>query len=199
MGNTANNNWPYPESTDLVKDGATAIENLADAIDTTLGVYADSGLVLLNTTSFSAVSSQSFDDVFSATYDNYRIMFNYGGSSSTICRIKFRVGGVDNSGSNYFTQNWTVSAGSGTGAVEGPVTTGFQIGSHTATNFISIFDIGSPFLSSRQTTFFGFRAFSADMNIRSGVHTVSSSFDGFTVIPTTGTITGDISVYGYNK
>jgi hypothetical protein len=36
MGNTANNNWPYPESTDLVKDGATAIENLADAIDTTL-------------------------------------------------------------------------------------------------------------------------------------------------------------------
>jgi hypothetical protein len=38
MGNTANNNWPYPESTDLVKDGATAIENLADAIDTTLGV-----------------------------------------------------------------------------------------------------------------------------------------------------------------
>ena len=39
MGNTANNNWPYPESTDLVKDGATAIENLADAIDTTLGVY----------------------------------------------------------------------------------------------------------------------------------------------------------------
>jgi hypothetical protein len=40
MGNTANNNWPYPESTDLVKDGATAIENLADAIDTTLGVYS---------------------------------------------------------------------------------------------------------------------------------------------------------------
>ena len=45
MGNTANNNWPYPESTDLVKDGATAIENLADAIDTTLGVYS-SGKIL---------------------------------------------------------------------------------------------------------------------------------------------------------
>jgi hypothetical protein len=70
MGNTANNNWPYPESTDLVKDGATAIENLADAIDTTLGVFVPStGLTLINTTSFSGVS-QSINDVFSATYDN---------------------------------------------------------------------------------------------------------------------------------
>lgn len=32
-GTTANNSWPYPESTDFVADGATAIENLADAID----------------------------------------------------------------------------------------------------------------------------------------------------------------------
>lgn len=34
MGTTPNNGWPYPESTDFVADGATAIENLADAIDT---------------------------------------------------------------------------------------------------------------------------------------------------------------------
>lgn len=33
MGTTPNNGWPYPESTDFVADGATAIENLADAID----------------------------------------------------------------------------------------------------------------------------------------------------------------------
>lgn len=37
MGTTANNAWPYPESTDFVADGATAIENLADAIDADLG------------------------------------------------------------------------------------------------------------------------------------------------------------------
>lgn len=37
MGTTANNSWPYPESSDYVADGATAIENLADAIDTGLG------------------------------------------------------------------------------------------------------------------------------------------------------------------
>jgi hypothetical protein len=40
MGTTANFSWPYPESTDYVADGATAIENLADAIDTTLAPRA---------------------------------------------------------------------------------------------------------------------------------------------------------------
>ena len=37
MGNTANRSWPYPESSDFVADGATAIENLADAIDGSIG------------------------------------------------------------------------------------------------------------------------------------------------------------------
>ncbi len=38
-GTTSNFSWPYPESSDFVADGATAIENLADAIDTTLNSY----------------------------------------------------------------------------------------------------------------------------------------------------------------
>ena len=36
MGTTSNYSWPYPESSAYVADGATAIENLADAIDTTV-------------------------------------------------------------------------------------------------------------------------------------------------------------------
>jgi hypothetical protein len=48
MGTTANNNWPTPVASDLVKDGWEAIKDLGDAIDTTLGVYAPStsGLTL---------------------------------------------------------------------------------------------------------------------------------------------------------
>jgi hypothetical protein len=33
---TPNFNWPVPTSTDLVKDGATAIEALGDSIDASL-------------------------------------------------------------------------------------------------------------------------------------------------------------------
>jgi hypothetical protein len=36
-GTTTNNGWTYPTSTDLVKDGATAIQTLADGIDTSTG------------------------------------------------------------------------------------------------------------------------------------------------------------------
>jgi hypothetical protein len=41
MGTTANYSWPYPESSDYVADGATAIENLADGIDTTVAGFAN--------------------------------------------------------------------------------------------------------------------------------------------------------------
>jgi hypothetical protein len=36
-GTTTNNAWAYPTSTDYVKDGATAIQTLASAIDTSVG------------------------------------------------------------------------------------------------------------------------------------------------------------------
>ena len=73
---TPNYGWPVPTSTDLVKDGATAIEALGDAIDATVFGLGASALTLLNTTTFSAVASQSINDVFSATYDNYKIVLN---------------------------------------------------------------------------------------------------------------------------
>jgi len=41
MGTTSNYSWPYPESSDYVADGATAIENLADAVDTTVGGFGE--------------------------------------------------------------------------------------------------------------------------------------------------------------
>jgi hypothetical protein len=68
---TPNYGWTVPTSTDLVKDGATAIETLGDAIDASMNTALGTkkaGMVLLNTTSFSAVSSvSSASTVFSLT------------------------------------------------------------------------------------------------------------------------------------
>ena len=90
---------PYPSSTDLVKDGATAMQNLATAVDN------KSGLVLLNTTSFTAVASQSINDVFSATYDFYRIIGNLTGSAAAAdLSFRLRVSGADNSSSVFHHQ-----------------------------------------------------------------------------------------------
>ena len=74
---TTNYGFDIPQSTDLVKDGATAIATLGQDIDTAMNTALGTkkaGMVLLNTTSFSGVASQSFNSVFSATYDYYRII-----------------------------------------------------------------------------------------------------------------------------
>jgi hypothetical protein len=111
MGTTTNNGWTYPESTDLVKDGATAIQTLADDIDTTLGVYADPGLVLLNTTSFSAVASQSVNDVFSSTYDNYRIVCEFSSSTDQEIFFRLRASGADLTSNVYRIGQLTIGVG----------------------------------------------------------------------------------------
>jgi hypothetical protein len=57
MPTTTNNGWTIPADTDLVKNGAAAIRTLGNAIDTTLGVYAPSGMTQLGTATLSGTST----------------------------------------------------------------------------------------------------------------------------------------------
>jgi hypothetical protein len=59
---------------------------------------APQGLVLINTTSFSAVASFSLAaNTFSATYDNYRIVFNKLTSpGNAFIYLRLRAAGTDN-------------------------------------------------------------------------------------------------------
>ena len=102
---TPNYGWTVPTSTDLVKDGATAIETLGDAIDASMNTALGTkkaGMVLLNTTSFSAVASQSINSVFSSTYENYRIVYTTSGfSASDALTLRLRASGTDLSSANY--------------------------------------------------------------------------------------------------
>jgi hypothetical protein len=60
-----------------------------------------SGLVLLNTTSFSGVTSVSLPaNTFTSTYRNYRILINIT-SGTTAASIRLRASGTDATGSNY--------------------------------------------------------------------------------------------------
>jgi hypothetical protein len=82
---TPNYGWPVPTSTDLVKDGATAIEALGDAIDATVFGLPSSGMTLISTTTIgTTVSSVNVTSAFSATYDNYKIMISDGVASTTV-------------------------------------------------------------------------------------------------------------------
>jgi hypothetical protein len=205
MGTTTNNGWPTPVASDLVKDGWEAIKDLGDAIDTTLGVYAPStsGLTLINTTSFSAVASQSINDVFSATYDNYMIqLFLKNTVSQSYTALRYRVSGADDTNSVYDSRV-TYLATSSIGVTDQPNGTSQRIsyGDNNG-NYHSIF-VGQPFKTDK--TYIKVASSNNDgaagmyAEDYTGVFQNATSFTGFTLIPAANNITGSVSVYGIAK
>ena len=200
MATTPTYSWPIPDDTDLVKDGAEAIRDLGNAIDTTvdgLGV----GLVHIATTSSGGtVASFSVEDVFSADYKNYKIVLSDCTNSTTAdIRMRMRVSAADNSTSNYRNQKLQASGTSvqGTRATE----TSFEIGGGN-TNFSNYtIELFNPFetkntLMNSITTFAGDG--SPQVRLYGAGLSITDSFTGFTIFPSTGTITfGDVKVYGY--
>jgi hypothetical protein len=204
---TPNYGWAVPTSTDLVKDGATAIETLGDAIDASMNTALGTkkaGMVLLNTTSFSAVSSVSLpDNTFTTTYHKYLIEPRLQSSAGVGINMRLRASGTDTSGTVYRRQ---FIAGNNT-SVTGARTTG-------STSWINIIYVAdsTEFSSSllflhnpRQATYTS--ALANYVIAQSGdVETsfqgyginATTAFDSLTLIPASGTITGSVSVYGYS-
>jgi hypothetical protein len=166
------------------------------------------GLTLIGTpTTFGTVASQSISDVFSSTYDNYRIIIQHGGSSaSNFVGLRFRVSGADNTSTNY---RW---AALGALTYESASVL-LSDGGATATNCLVTFgnsgyggnstiDIQNPFATAN-TTFNGtFAATGIGASASTfGLFNATTSFTGFTISPFGGgNLTGGtITVYGYNK
>jgi len=160
------------------------------------------------TVSFSAASSVSLNNVFSSTYDNYRIMITISTSSNNDGNqfIRMRNAGSDKSTNTYVYSSW-IKAGSGsdlsfTSSTNSYVKLGAQDNVEKGGQSYCI-DIVSPFLSQ-------FTRMNCNVTMQndagawaggvvSGLQFENTSFDGFTWHTENGTITGTVSVYGYNK
>jgi hypothetical protein len=203
---TPNYSWPVPTSTDLVKDGATAIEALGDAIDATVFALPSAGLTLINTTSFSGVASQSSDDVFSSTYDNYRIVLKYTQSTSNTTTMRFRTSGSSNTNATYSNAVYRYQSDNTVGGQAGDESqTVLTINGAAIANFVNTYsiDVFSPNLAEytniNMVGYLGQSASRVRAIFGSGHFANTTLFDGFQIISTTGNITGTYSVYGYNK
>ena len=210
MPNTTNYSFPTPADTDLVKNGADAIRDLGDAVDTAMNTALGtkkSGLVLLNTTSFSAVASQSFSDVFSATYNSYKIVVStIYGTTATDLRVRLRVSGSDNSSSIYNFQrleysNITLSGGRSTNQTSWAG--GEFTNSSTVISSGELF-LSNPFNAVHTTGQSSWVSLANGVDLQridrfDWVHKSNDSFTGFTIFGGAGNITGTLSVYGFNK
>jgi hypothetical protein len=225
---TTNFGWDIPQSTDLVKDGATAIAALGQDIDTALvdlkggttgqvlakasgtdldfswSNTAGSGLVLLDTTTFSAVSAASCSaNVFSTTYIHYVVRVNIiGSAANNDIQIRVRASGTDYTGSTYRDQrlsasSTTVSASRATGQ------TSWKLGDSNSGSY-NFFELNlSNLKQTVASTGYTLSNYDSSGNIeianRSYGMTDTSAYDAITIFPTTGTITGEYSIYGMSK
>jgi hypothetical protein len=200
MGTTTNNGWTYPESTDLVKDGATAIQTLADDIDTTLGVYAPStsALTLINTTTFTAVASQSINDVFSATYDNYFIQGNFTPASGQEIYYRLRVAGADATGSNYANQQFKGVSASSIADASSSANGLFSV--NNSTRHVASAFFYSPFAAVPTFSLSNFYDLAPAVGQLGVNHTLSTSYTGITFYTSGGAnMTGTVSIFGVAK
>lgn len=162
----------------------------------------NSGLVYIGESTFTGSSAVNLNSVFSATYQNYKIeLFISSSSAQVVLNYKYRVGGADNSTANYGNQyliadNTTIVAARTSGQTIG------DIGQMTLTN-VSYFDITAfnPFTAANKGMLVTGGAFVGEAYMRNQVNNfkASTSFDGISFIPSSGTITGTVRVYGYRQ
>ena len=167
------------------------------------------GMTLINTTSFSGVASQSVNNVFSSTYDAYRIQVLFTSTAFTDgnLRLRMRVSGADDTTSNYYTQVTGFTDFNNTDNFRESNQTSFFVGATDAGNtggqYHFKLDLFNPFVSS-QTTNTGqsdtINGSAAVVLYNFGhLFNATTSFTGFTFFPSGGTMTGSVSTYGYNK
>jgi len=194
--------WPVPTSTDYVKDGATAIEALGDAVDSTLttalgGAYP--GLRLIKTQAVgTGVSTVTVTNAFSAAYKDYKVIYS-GGTASTTATLSCSLGGITTGyySSLIFSQFSTTTVASANNANQ---SVWAWAGGGTTSLANAEFQIFNPFETKPkwgQSIYL--QATTTGQNGACSWYNLSTaSATDLVLLPATGTITGGtIYVYGY--
>ena len=163
------------------------------------------GLWKLSTTTFSAVSSVSINNVFTSDYVNYKIIMRITASTTTgdaTITMRLRASGTDSS-ANYNTQRY---GGSGASAFAGADTSGTDdfflgfAGTSATTYFLNSFELFGPQLAA-PTIMIGkeleVSGGSLAAQSTNGRHTASTSYDGVTFLTSATSMTGTIWCLGY--
>lgn len=148
---------------------------------------------------FTAVTSLSLNGVFSADYDNYVVAQNFVAIGANLfLYYRLRAAGTDASGNNYTRQylsvdNTTLSAGRIS-------STNYGWAGYGATTLYNLSNINlyGPYLAQPTAvrTVTTNSASSAQIYDSADTHSLSTSYDGISIIPASSSITGKLAVYG---
>jgi hypothetical protein len=155
----------------------------------------------LGRVTFSGQTSVSLNGLFTAQYDNYRLIGSVVMTAANLLQYNLRAAGVDNASANYAYQ---AIQGSGASASAGGITgqTAAYLINQASTNSDVDVNIIAPFLTSTTrivSTHFAVNGSTQAAGIIASTQGQSTSFDGLTLKTASGTMSGTLRVYGWNN
>jgi len=152
-----------------------------------------------NTTTFTGVTALSLNGIFSATYLNYlALIVVTPTASSQYMRSRLRLSGVDATGANYDMQQVEFFSGTTSANILTNQTSWRTCFLATDGDTCITIEFYRPDTSAN-TLFKTNSAQPTEAIFGGGDHDLATAYDGLTIYPDTGTITGTITVYGYAK
>jgi hypothetical protein len=155
------------------------------------------GLTLITADSFTAVSSVSINNCFSATHKTYQIVIE-GTSTGARIDLRLRASGTDASGANYDVQNVSVANTTFAGARNTDQTSFFQGGGLIEDDMgLAVITISNAAVATK-TSLVSHMTDSPSVAYRAtgGVHQLTNAYDGITFL-FSATSSGTIRIYGY--
>jgi hypothetical protein len=144
---------------------------------------------------FTAATAVSVNGCFSATYDNYRIVFEGVGSTVDVPKLRLRLAGTDASGANYDFEQVTGSTTTVSAQNYASETSWSYFTAQSTVSMIGEVIIRRPNLA--QTTMVSGQGGRENAVVMvTGYHTLTTQYDGFSLLAPSGNLTGTLRVYG---
>jgi len=185
-------------------DGVLLKDGQVDGVD--VSAIVSGSLVLVNKTTFSGAANVQTDNVFSSSYNNYKMIVNLSAASAQgQMRLRLASGGTINSSANYdqVMVYSNFSTASHTSSIDGSNPHNYQMIGYQSSTVKGDFniDITGPANGSSRTSFWSkYQFIDTDGGFIIGSTTVDTAYDGYYIYPSGGgTISGTILVYGYGE
>lgn len=169
-------------------------------------INTSGGVATANTNrvvSFSAATSISLNNIFTSDYEDYKINIKIASASTqTAIYIRYRAAGVDSTNTLYRQGFHVIRTDNTTTTITQNVDSKcYVLDVNTSGGSVSA-DIKSPQISNEtyiHAKGMGYQSGWFASISGDGIYDGSASFDGLTMYPGTGNITGTIQVFGYEK
>lgn len=153
------------------------------------------GLVKISSTTYSGVSSQAFDSVFSSTYRAYIVEIRETSSTNNQFTVRYRASGSTDSTLNYSYQKAEFNSTT-VSAQRSLSNDAYSVFSFTSQNHCVDLLFVDPYGTDAHKALHARCFTGAEMTYMSGKFNTTTSFDGFIIIANTGTITGTATIWG---